>query len=299
MDVSKKMRKLHKEINDFVRETVIKIFPEYVNEKEYKRYTGKNLNLKDPQTYSEKIRYIMLHSEQNRFMALCADKYNVRRYIEKKGLVFLLNTLYGVYENVDEIDIDILPNQFVLKCVHGSGYNVFCKNKAEFDWKREKKKIREWQEENYGYKYGELFYCHIKPRIICEKYLEDSSGELLDYKIHCFGGEPKMIQVDFDRNTGRKHTRNFYSVDWEDIPVSVLYPRNREKKQEKPECLKQMLEYARILSKDFPMVRVDFYYIDKKIIFGELTFAHGCGIEKITPSKYDKLWGSWIHISGR
>ncbi len=299
MNVNERTRELYKKTSNLIREITIRVFPQYVNEKEYKKHTGKSINMKEPHTYSEKIRYIMLHSGQDKLMALCADKYNVRKYIKRKGLGFLLNTLYGVYENVDEIDLDALPNQFVLKCVHGSAYNVICKNKSKFDWEKEKKKLREWQKENYGYKYGELFYCNLRPRIICEKYLEDSNGELLDYKVHCFGGEPRMIQVDFDRYTGKRHTRNFYSVDWEDIPVSVLYPRNRERKQEKPECLKQMLEYARILARDFPMVRVDFYYIDKKIIFGELTFAHGCGVEKIIPPKYDKLWGDWIYLPGR
>lgn len=299
MNVNKGLSELHKRINNFIRKITIKILPQYVNEREFRKYTGKSINLKNPQTYSEKIRYIMLHSGQDRLMALCADKYNVRGYVKKKGLGFLLNPLYGIYDNVDEIDINALPDQFVLKCVHGSAYNVICKDKAEFDWEKEKKKLQEWQKENYGYKFGEFFYCHIKPRIICEKYLEDVNGELLDYKVHCFGGEPKMIQVDFDRYTKRRHTRNFYNTDWEDIPVRVLYPRNRKRKQEEPEDLKQMLEYARILSKDFPMVRVDFYYIDKKIIFGELTFAHGCGIEKIIPPEYDELWGSWIDLPKR
>ena len=283
-------------IDDFVQKMMTIYFPKYANIRDYSRRKGKKIDLDNPQTYSEKIRYIMLHSTGNELMTLCADKYNVRKFLESKQMDFLLNELYGVYDCFDEINFDLLPDKFVLKCTHGSNYNIICSDKNTFDKEKAKAKIKKWQKENYGYKYGEYFYCAIRPRIICEKYLEDNKGELLDYKIHCFGGTPKMIQVDFDRNTGKRHTRNFYDTDWNNIPVSVLYPRNKERNLEKPKYLKKMLKYAAILSKDFPMVRVDFYYLDEKIIFGELTFAHGCGLEKIKPAKFDRVWGSWIHL---
>ena len=284
-------------MDDFVQKMVTIYFPKYANIRDYSRKKGKKIDLDNPQTYSEKIRYIMLHSKGNRLMTLCADKYNVRKLLERKQMDFLLNELYGVYDCFDDINFDLLPDKFVLKCTHGSSYNIICSNKNTFDKESAKAKIGKWQKENYGYKYGEYFYCAIRPRIICEKYLEDAKGELLDYKIHCFGGTPKMIQVDFDRNTGKRHTRNFYDTNWNKIPVSVLYPRNKERELSKPKYLEKMLGYAEILSKDFPMVRVDFYYLDEKIIFGEMTFAHGCGLEKITPVRFDRVWGSWIHLS--
>ena len=268
----------------------------YANMRDYRRRTGKDIDLDNPQTYSEKIRYIMLHSTGNELMTLCADKYNVRKFLKRKQMDFLLNELYGVYDSFDEINFDLLPDKFVLKCTHGSNYNIICSNKNTFDKDKAKTEINKWQKENYGYKYGEYFYCRIKPRIICEKYLEDNNGELLDYKIHCFGGTPRLIQVDFDRNTGKRHTRNFFDIDWNKIPVSVLYPRNKERSLDKPKYLNEMLKYAAGLSKDFPMVRVDFYYLEDKIIFGELTFAHGCGLEKITPTRFDRIWGSWIQL---
>lgn len=284
-------------MDDFVQKIMTIYFPKYANMRDYDKRTEKKVDLDNPQTYSEKIRYIMLHSKENELMTLCADKYNVRKFLERKQMGFLLNELYGVYDCFEEINFDLLPDKFVLKCTHGSNYNIICSDKNTFDKESAKAKIRKWQKENYGYKYGEYFYCAIRPRIICEKYLEDNKGELLDYKIHCFGGTPKLIQVDFDRYTGNRHTRNFYDTDWNMIPVSVLYPRNKERNLEQPKYLKKMLKYAAILSRHFPMVRVDFYYINDKIIFGELTFAHGCGLEKIKPVRFDRIWGSWIHLS--
>lgn len=284
-------------IKNFTHRLMVVFFPKCANVKDYRKHTGKKLNIDKPQTYSEKIRHIMLHSKNNRIMTLCADKYNVRKFLEGKGLSFLLNELYGVYGRFSEIDFDALPDKFVLKCTHGSDYNIICADKNEFDKEMGKKKLEGWLKENYGHKSGEFFYCGIKPRIICEKYLEDDAGELLDYKIHCFGGEPKFIQVDFDRYTGKRHTRNFYDLNWEGMPVRVLYPRNMARKLEKPEHLPDMLKYASLLSKGFPMVRVDFYYVNGKIIFGELTFAHGCGVEKIIPSRFDDMWGSWINLN--
>lgn len=283
-------------INDLTQKFIMCCFPKYANIRNYRKATGKKINIDNPQTYSEKIRYIMLHSKNNILMSICADKYNVRKYIRDKELGFLLNELYGVYNDTSEIDFDLLPDKFVIKCTHGSGYNIICTDKRRFNKESAIIEIKEWQKENYGYKAGEYFYCRIKPRVICEKYLEDKGGELLDYKIHCFAGKPKFIQVDFDRNTGKRHTRNFYDIEWNDIPVSVLYPRNRKRNLEKPKHLSKMLKYASILSEGFPMVRVDFYYVDEKIIFGELTFAHGCGLEKIIPERFDRLWGSWINL---
>lgn len=279
-----------------IRKLMFVFWPKYMNIRLYTRQTGKKISIDSPGTFSEKIRWIMLNMSDDKRLSYCADKYNVRNYVKRKQLGFLLNEVYGVYNTVGEIDFDRLPEQFVLKCTHGSAYNIICKCKRDIDIGEISKRIKLWQREQYGFKQGEFFYNKIKPRILCEKYLEDKNGELLDYKIHCFNGEPKMIQVDFDRFSERKHTRNFYDTDWNDIRVSVLYPRNEIRKLKKPAVLNEMLDYAAKLAKGFPLVRVDFYIVDDKVIFGEMTFTHGCGLEKILPSRYDVLWGSWINL---
>ena len=281
---------------DIKKWILVRFFPRYYNKSNYVKVKKKKIDLDNPVTFSEKIRWIMLHSENNKRLAYCADKYLVRKYVEKRGLGHTLNELYAVYDNVDEIDINKLPEQFVLKCVHGSNYNVICKDKEKLNIQEAKEKLRKWQKIKFGYEHGEYFYNLIKPRIVCEKYLEDQNGELLDYKIHCFNGEPKLIQVDFDRFTDKKHTRNFYDINWDKLNVSVLHPQNNIRVLEKPEKMDEMIQYAAKLAKGFPVVRVDFYLVDGAIYFGEMTFAHGCGLELIKPQKYDKIWGEWIKL---
>lgn len=283
------MKKLRKWIT-------VRLFPKYFNQYYFKIAKKKRIDFKNPITFSEKIRCIMLNSKNDKRRAYCADKYLVRKYVEKKGLKHILNDMYGIYNTVGEINWNELPSKFVLKCVHGSNYNIICKNKDELNIQLAKEKLKKWQKIKFGYEYGEYFYNLIKPRILCEKYIEDKNGELLDYKIHCFNGEPKLIQVDFDRYTEKRHTRNFYDINWKKINVSVLHPQNKERILKKPEEIDEMLLYARKLAKGFALVRVDFYLVDGKIYFGEMTFTHGCGLEQIKPSKYDKIWGQWINI---
>lgn len=225
--------------------------PKYMNIRMYTEQTGKKIDIGHPRTFNEKIRWIMLHMSDDRRFSYCADKYTVRNVVRKKQLGFLLNEIYGIYNVFEEIDFDRLPEQFVLKYTHGSAYNIICKRKEDFNKQEAGEKLKAWQKEQYGFKYGELFYNRIKPRIICEKYLEDEKGELLDYKIHCFNGIPRLIQVDFDRYSEKRHTRNFYDTEWNMINVSVLYPRNNTRKLEKPGTLDKMLEYAAAGSGDF------------------------------------------------
>jgi hypothetical protein len=144
---------------------------------------------------------------------ICADKYEVRDYVKQKIGKEYLNELYGVYESIDELNKDTLPKSFVLKCTHGSGFNVICKDKEKMDWKREFRKIKRWLRTNYYFTSQEWVYKDIKPRIICEKYLEqENSGELRDYRFFCFNGEPKFIAVDFNITNKSKTRRNLYGL---------------------------------------------------------------------------------------
>ena len=173
---------------------------------------------------------------------------------------------------LEDIDFDSLPNQFVLKCTHGCGYNVICKNKLHLDLEDTRQKLNTWMKEDYGRLFFEHHYSFIQPKIICEKFLPSISVSVTDYKIHCINGEPICFFVctDRDNNHGGHVTYASYSTDWEKLdwlkkePSEIL---------PKPECLKMMVEYAKILSKPFPYVRVDFYEIERCVIFGEMTFT--------------------------
>jgi len=260
----------------------------------YKQKTGNDLDLTNPLTYNEKLQWIKLYWYDS-LAALCADKLAVREYVKEKGLGYILNDLIAVYDKVDEIDIKSLPEKFVLKANHGSGWNIICADKSKINWKKTKNLLQRWMHANYYYETCEWVYKDIKPKIICEKFLEDDSiGGLKDYKIFCFDGEPKLIQVDLDRNT--IHKRNIYDLTWNYIPVSIKYPTAPEIKVPKPANLDEMLLCAKVLSNGFPHVRVDFYSVNGKTFFGELTFIHGAGYEKITPESYNLLMGSWFKL---
>jgi len=260
----------------------------------YRAETGKKLDLENPKSFNEKLQWLKLYDRNPEYVKL-VDKYEVRKYIaEKIGEEYLI-PLIGVYNSVDEIDWNNLPQKFVLKCTHGSGCNIICKDKSELNINLAKKKLNKWMKKNWYWFGREWPYKYIKPRIICEKYMVDESGkELKDYKIFCFNGEPKVIQVDYNRFIN--HKRNLYDLEWNYMPLSIKYPNDPNKIINKPQRLGEMLNIARILSKDYPHVRVDFYSINEKIYFGELTFYHGSGFEKFEPESYNYVFGSWLQL---
>jgi hypothetical protein len=261
---------------------------------QYRLRCKKTLNLKQPKTFNEKIQWLKLYDRKPEYTRM-VDKYEVRRYISDTIGEEYLIPLLGIWDKPDDIDFGKLPDRFVLKCSHDSGSVVICKNKNKFDITGAKKKLDGFLKRKYYYHGREYPYKNIKGRIIAEKYMVDESGvELKDYKLQCFNGEPKIIQVDFDRFS-EKHKRNFYSLDWVYQPFSLLYPTYPEKIIPKPQSLGLMLSLAKELSQGIPYVRVDFYSIEKKIYFGELTFYHGSGYEKFDPPEWDSILGSWIN----
>jgi len=255
---------------------------------------GYFLNLKNPRTFNEKLQWLKLY-DHNPLYTQLADKYEVRKFIaEKIGEGYLI-PLFGVWDSIDEVDFEKLPNQFVLKCTHDSGSVTICKDKNNFDIEKTKKKLKKCLRRNYYYGFIEPQYKNIKPRIICEKYMVDESEtELKDYKIFCFNGKPKIIQVDFNRFTN--HKRNLYDTEWNYIPVSIKYPTDPKKNNKRPAGLQNMLSLAQVMSKNIPHVRVDFYSIHDNIYFGELTFIPGAGYEKFEPEEFGFEMGSWLEI---
>lgn len=264
---------------------------------EYRYYTGRKLNLDNPKTFNEKLQWLKLYYRRPEYTKL-VDKYEVRKYIaETIGEEYLI-PLLGVWDKFDDIDFSKLPNQFVLKCTHDSGGLVICKDKKKFSIEEARKKINKHLKRNFYYVHREWAYKNVKPRIICEKYMVDESGtELKDYKIFCFNGEPKLIQVDYNRFNG--HKRNLYDIEWNYIPNSIKYPTDPNTIIKKPNKLNEMLELARVLSNGYPHVRVDFYYVNDRIYFGEMTFYHGAGYEKFEPESLEFEMGSWLELPSK
>ena len=236
----------------------------------YKKANGKPLNLSDPQGFNEKLMWLKLNTyRDNPLVAQCADKYRVREYVKKRGCPEILNELIAVWESVDEIDWDSLPDKFAIKCNHGCKYNIICEDKSKLDIKKAKKKLRAWMRKDYWRKRAEVHYRHIPKRIICEKYLDTGTGSLpIDYKFYCFHGEPRLVLACLDRGSNVKlflFDLNWNLLDYGGTPDGT--------KVEKPASFSRMVEYSKKLAGDFPFVRIDFYECGGNPVFGEMTFT--------------------------
>lgn len=260
----------------------------------YFAHFKKFANLKKPITYNEKLNWLKLH-DRNPLYTTLVDKYEVKEYVSKLiGGGYSVPTL-GVWSSVDEIDFDSLPNQFVLKCTHDSEGLVICRDKKELDIFSVKEKLSVALKQNFYYIGREWPYKNVKPRIIAEKYIEDHrDGELRDYKFFCFNGEPKAMFVASDRAIG-KTKFDYFNLDFDHLDIMQKYP-NASTPRRKPDTFDEMKKLSRILSKGFAHVRVDFYEVDGKLYFGELTFYHFSGFMPFRPAMWDKKFGDWISL---
>jgi len=267
--------------------------------KYFKIHTGRELNLKEPIEFNDKLQWLKLYWYDS-FATKCADKFEVRNIVKQKVGHEVLNELYGVYESVDDINISKLPDSFVMKATHSSGYNFVCKDKNKVNWDSKLKELNKWLKLNYYWHTRELVYKDIKPRIICERYLSEVEGltSLTDYKIYCFNGKPTYCQVIKDRNSGG--TIDFFDTEWNHMEFTGLQKMpNAVEKIEKPVNYDEMLGVAKELSKDFPFVRVDFYNVDSKIYFGELTFFPRSGFGEFFPHEWNKRIGNLLELPNR
>lgn len=259
----------------------------------YHENTGEKLDLINPKTYNEKIQWLKLY-DSTPIKTQLADKYLVREYIKNTIGEQYLIPLLGVWENADDIHFNELPEQFVLKCNHGSGYNIIVKDKSKLNIRKTKRKLNKWLKEDFSMKFGaELHYKNIPRRIIAEEYVVDSNDELNDYKVLCFNGEPRYIWVDYDRHIN--HTRNIYNTMWEIQPFTIGHPNSKTETMPPPNLIK-ILEFAKKLSKDFYFARIDFYQVENEFLFGEITFTSASGIEKFTPAEFNYKLGDLLKL---
>ena len=260
----------------------------------YRIIFGKKLNLENPKTYSEKLQWLKLYDRKKIYTTM-VDKYEAKKYVANIiGDEYIIPTL-GIYNSFDEIDFSKLPNQFVIKCTHDSGGLVVVKDKNKINIKKVKKIINKCLNNNFYYIGREWPYKNVKPRIIVEKYMCDNkTNELRDYKFFCFDGNPKLMFLATDRNIGQTKF-NFYDLNFNLLPFKQGHP-NDYQKIDKPITFNQMIELSKKLSKDIPHVRVDFYEINGRVYFGELTLFHFSGFEKFIPSEWDEKLGNMINL---
>ena len=255
----------------------------------------KRLDLKEPKTFNEKLQWLKLYDRNPEYTKM-VDKYEAKKYVSNLiGEECIIPTL-GIYDNFEEIDFDKLPEQFVIKPTHTSGDIFICRDKKQINYKKLKKTINRWLKRKYYYVHKEWPYKNIKPRIIIEKYMEDSAQyELKDYKFMCFNGKVKCSFVCSDRYGEGGLKVDFYDLEWKKMPFQRHYP-NSNQDIPKPRKYELMIELAEKLSEGIPFVRVDFYEINGKVYFGELTFFPGSGFEEFTPEKYDRILGDMLEL---
>lgn len=261
---------------------------------EHRVFLGDKLDLKNPQTFNEKLQWLKLYNKDIKY-SMMVDKYLVRQYVaDVIGDQYLI-PLIGAYDNANQIDFSSLPNKFVLKANHGSGWNVVCLDKEKLNWGEEKAKLNRWLKSSYFKKDREYPYKNIIPKIVCEEFIKtDGDAQPNDYKIFCFDGEPKFFFIASDRGVDTKF--DFFDMDWKRYPVRQFYP-NSNYEFVRPQKWDEMVECAKKLSNGFPHVRVDFYVDSKNnIYFGELTFCHFGGVTKFEPEEFDDYFGGFINL---
>lgn len=252
-------------------------------------------NLKNPKTYNEKLNWLKLN-DKNPIYTTIVDKYEAKKYISNIiGEKYIIQTL-GVWDRFDDINFDELPKQFVLKCTHDSGGIVIVKDKDSFDKVKAKKKLESSLETNFYYICREWPYKNIKPRIIAEKYIEDTkTKELRDYKFFCFNGEPKIMLIVSGRYDTEGPKLDYFDMDFNHLDIIQDRP-NAKYEIKKPVNFEKMIELSKKLSENMIHVRVDFYEVDGNLYLGEITLYHHGGYARFSPKKWDKIIGDWLKL---
>ena len=262
----------------------------------YRARIRKKLVLDNPKTFNEKLQWLKLYNRKPEYTVM-VDKYRVREYIsERIGKQYLI-PLLGVWDSPDEIDFDKLPNKFALKCNHNSGLGMcICTDKSSLNIEQVKEELNKGLKQDYYLTGREWIYKDVPRKIIAEQFLKSDAGGLTDYKIHCFNGVPKFILVCRDRFAESGLTEDFYTPQWEHMDVKRPEIPNATESIEKPKELEKMLMLAEKLAKDIPFIRIDFYFVEGKIYFSELTFFPASGFEGFEPQIWDEKFGEWLTL---
>jgi len=272
----------------------------YIIKRNYKKVFRNFPNLDNPKTLNEKIQWLKLY-DKNSFYTLCADKYSVRKYFAKNfGPEGLIPLEYQTY-NWKDIKPENIPNHpCIIKANHGSGMHVIIRDKNKVDWKKLQHKCREWLNKNYYYRSLEWQYKNIRPCIIVEKLLVNKKGKIPnDYKLNYFNGKLEFIYCSIGRE--EKNYRNIYSPNWKPLHFSWVGKGDHRSdligpKIKKPRSFNKMVKIGNEIAKRFKLVRVDFYDLNGKLYYGEITLHHGGGFYPFEPKKYDLIYGNKLNL---
>ena len=261
---------------------------------QYYKHSHRMLNLKNPTRYNEKLQWMKLYDHNPLYTSL-ADKYLVKSYVADAIGERYVVPLLGVWDSPDEIDFSVLPEQFVLKTNHDSKGLVICKDKSKLDLDSTREFLRV-RLKHSGFTYGrEWPYKNIKRKIIADQYLEDENGELPDYKVMCFNGEPKLIQLHRGRFTD-EYTQDYYDTNWVRQSFNQVGLHEAAEPVSRPAFLEEMLEKSSVLAAGIPQVRVDWFYANGQLFFGEMTFFDASGYDEFVPDEINEFLGSLIKL---
>lgn len=279
------------------RGIIKKISPTFYVKYQYKYITHHKLNLKNPTRYTEKLQYLRLYVyPKDDLVSRCAGRVTVRDYLKEKGYEDILIPCLGVYDNFDDIDFSSLPDSFVMKCSHASGWNMIVKDKANLNIKEARKKFKKWLKKDYGKWTVERHYSKIKPQIIIEEFIGQKDELPTEYKLHVFNGKSKNLYIVTGRGVDIRYTQVY--VDWTPFDGSQF---NGWKKAdicpERPQNFDEIIKIANDICQPFPFVRADFYDINGKIYFSEMTFTPAKGTLILDDDNADFLMGEWLDIS--
>lgn len=303
MGIGKKMQSLGRLLTDKDYRTMILSGSGYrlwLSDREfltrkYRYHMGKAPDLVSPRTYTEKLQWLKLYDHRPGYTAM-VDKHLAKELVaEKIGSEYVIPTL-GVWDRPEDINLDALPDRFVIKCTHDSGGLVICKDKSQLDWEAAKKKLARCLRRDYYQVHREWPYKDVRRRIIAEAYMEDlGDGELRDYKFFTFGGEPRVLYIAQGRGKGEPTVADFFDMEFRHLPFTIDHDMAPELPHP-PKELELMRQLAAKLSEGTPQLRVDFYEVDGKVYFGEMTFFHCSGFAGFHPESWDETFGDWVTL---
>ena len=279
-------------------------FPRLMTDKFYlsvqwKRLEGYNLDWNNPKTFREKLQWLKVYDRKPVYTTM-ADKYRAKKWIaDRIDEQYIIPTL-AVYGSVEEIDLDMLPNQFVLKCNHDCGSVVICRDKSTFNIEAAKQKLKKGLGVNYYWYSREWVYKNVRRCVFAEQYIFDDrkeeTHELHDYKFYCFNGEPKLFYITSNRGAASGLCEDFYDINGNHLDLRQEGADNANPHPSLPLNLDLMVTLARKLSQDTYQLRVDFYEVNGKVYVGELSFYDGAGLCRFNENKYDYMLGDWIKL---
>lgn len=237
-------------------------------------YFRRKIDLIHPKKLNEKILWLEYNTDSE-LRSRLSDKYEVRQYVMEKGYGNTLIPIYGIYESFEEIEFEKFPEQFVLKATHGCDMNYICQAKADMDIRKVQRRVKLWMKSSIAYISLEMHYLPIRPRLICEQFIDAGQDNIIDYKFHCSDGKPRFVLI-CSYGSGKRY-RDVFDMEWNHLDVVVRAPQNPERLQ-KPDYFYKMCEMAEHLAEGIPFVRVDLYLVNDRIYFGEMTFTPATGV---------------------